>query len=265
MEPFVNNPKPFFGYSDTTHFQNFLWMNRIPAFYGGALFGQFAMNGHMDSFSVKYLKQAMFESGSLELKSSPEFNDENLPRWEDIGGLKKRRKYEPDLGWYWNDEAMTSCILWDKPLNPPSVTSGILWGGCLESIDELLRHNIPIPSLEEFSEIVLMLETSEEIPSHSYVRRVIRALGEREYLAKVQGVLVGRPKAWNFEDMRTSAEKPVYKYLQRKTVIETIRRYNLACPVVQNLDFGHTDPQICMSLGRRAIIDIEKRSIVCEF
>src|SRR3990167_4463082 len=41
-EPFVKNPKPFFGYSDNTHFANFLWLAGIPSFYGGALFTQFA-------------------------------------------------------------------------------------------------------------------------------------------------------------------------------------------------------------------------------
>ena len=34
---FVNNPKPFFGFSDNTHFCNFLWLNGIPSFYGASL------------------------------------------------------------------------------------------------------------------------------------------------------------------------------------------------------------------------------------
>ena len=39
-EPFVNNPKPFFGYSDNSHFCNFLFLNGIPSYYGGSLFTQ---------------------------------------------------------------------------------------------------------------------------------------------------------------------------------------------------------------------------------
>src|SRR5260221_8099485 len=44
-EPFTKNPKPYFGYSDNTHFANFLWLNGIPSYYGGALFTQFAEQG----------------------------------------------------------------------------------------------------------------------------------------------------------------------------------------------------------------------------
>ncbi|MEO6077699.1 MAG: LD-carboxypeptidase, partial [Candidatus Andersenbacteria bacterium] len=40
-EPFTKNPKPFFGYSDNTHFMNFLWLHGIPSYYGGSIMTQF--------------------------------------------------------------------------------------------------------------------------------------------------------------------------------------------------------------------------------
>lgn len=249
VEPFISNPKPFFGYSDTTHFQNFLWLNGIPSFYGGNLFSQFAMQVEMDSFTKDYLTKAMFEKGLVNLGFSDKYNDEDLS-WEDLENLNKRRKYEPNNGW-----------IWDGEIN----TRGILWGGCLESIDELLRHNIAIPSNEDFKNIVLMLETSEEIPTKEYVHRVIRAFGERNLLENVQGVLVGRPKAWEFDKPQTFQEKELYKKEQIKIVLETVRKYNSTCPVIQNLDFGHTDPQICMPLGREIIINSEDKTLIAKF
>ena len=42
-KPFTNNPKMFFGFSDNTHFCNFLWLNGIPSYYGASLFTQFCM------------------------------------------------------------------------------------------------------------------------------------------------------------------------------------------------------------------------------
>lgn len=66
-------------------------------------------------------------------------------------------------------------------------------GGCLESIDELLRNEIEIPSKDDFSNIVLILETFQGVPTHSYTHSVIRALGERGLLESIKGVLVGRP------------------------------------------------------------------------
>jgi muramoyltetrapeptide carboxypeptidase LdcA involved in peptidoglycan recycling len=249
IEPFFNNPKPFFGYSDNTHFQNFLWLSGIPSFYGGALFTQFAMQGEMDEFTKKYLDKALFTDETVELTASNEFNDEGLS-WNDLENLTKRRKYEPNSGWFWDGEVNTQ---------------GVLWGGCLESVDELFRNNIQIPHLEDFKNIVLILETSEEIPSKNYVHRVIRAFGERGLLQEVQGVLVGRPKTWEFGNEKETLEKEVYKKEQREVFLNTIRKYNKDCPVIQNLDFGHTDPQICMPLGCEIIINCNDKSLTTSF
>lgn len=38
--PFTQNPKPFFGFSDNSHFCNWLFLNGIPSFYGASLFTQ---------------------------------------------------------------------------------------------------------------------------------------------------------------------------------------------------------------------------------
>ena len=59
--PFIENPKPFFGFSDNTHFENFLWLNGIPSYYGASLFTQFGMEGRMEDFTVRFLKQAFFD------------------------------------------------------------------------------------------------------------------------------------------------------------------------------------------------------------
>jgi muramoyltetrapeptide carboxypeptidase LdcA involved in peptidoglycan recycling len=106
----------------------------------------------MDEFTVEYLKHAMFDSGEYELKQSDKYNDVTL-EWGDPENLSKSSVYEKNEGWIWNDGE-----------NKSESIEGISWGGCLESIDELLRHNIQIPTLEDFKDIVLFTETSEEMP-----------------------------------------------------------------------------------------------------
>lgn len=244
-EPFKNNPKPFFGYSDNSHFCNFLFLNGISSYYGGSLFTQFAMQGEMDAYTIQYLKYALFEEGEFELVASDTYNDQGLD-WDDVSLLKTKRQQWPHDG-----------FVWDGNKN----TEGVLWGGCVESVDEMLRHGVSIPTLEEFKKIVLMLETSEEIPSADYVFRVLRALGERGILERVQGVLFGRPKAWEFDKPNTSEQKGEYRKQQQGTVVRAVRHYHAEVPIVQNMNFGHTDPQIPMPYGNAVRIDAENKKI----
>lgn len=248
-KPFVENPKPFFGYSDNTHFINHLWLNGIPAYYGGSLFTEFAMNVEMDPFTVKYLRAALFEGGRVKLDASATFSDSGLD-WSDPANLQIRRRHQENEGWFWDGEASAT---------------GITWGGCVESIDELLRHGVAIPSLADFEKIVLLLETSEELPSADYVFRVLRALGERGIIERIRGVLIGRPKAWEFSKPLNDAEKIAYKSEQRAAVIRGLRAYNSNTPIVQNLDFGHTAPQICLPTGREIEIDAQNRTLAVDF
>lgn len=248
-EPFVNNPKPFFGYSDNSHFCNFLFLHGIPSYYGGSLFTQYAMQGGMDEYTVEYIKRALFEHGEFELIASETYNDQGLD-WDDISLLKSKRQH-------WQNDG----LIWDGREN----SNGIVWGGCVESVDEMLRHAVPVPSLEQFENIVLMLETSEELPSSDYVSRVLRALGERGILQRVQGVLFGRAKSWEFDKPYTFEQKEEYRKQQQNIVHKTIRKYNQHIPIVQNMNFGHTDPQISMPYGNTVRIDSEHKKLFADF
>jgi len=246
--PFVENPKPFFGFSDNTHLANFLWLQGIPSYYGGSVFTQFAFK-EMHPLTVKYLKYALFESGERELEASSTYNDVNLD-WNDPANLERERTYEPNDGWHWDGEGNAA---------------GVSWGGCIESTDELLRHGIQIPSLEDFENVVLFTESSEEIPSADYVFRVYRALGERGILERVKGILVGRPKAYELNNRKTAEEKRKYREEQREAILKAVRHYNKTVSIIQNLDFGHTNPQIALPYGGRIRIDEKEKKILASF
>lgn len=248
-DPFASNPKPFLGFSDNSHFANHLWLNGVPSYYGAAVLTQFAMQGSMDTYTVEYIQHALFDSGEFEIRPSETYNDVGLD-WSDLENLNKRRLYESSEGWNWSGD---------------TDAEGISWGGCLESIDEMLRHGISIPTLEQFENIVLFTETSEEVPSAEYVFRVYRALGERGILSRVKGILVGRPKAWEFNKQKSGEEKSAYRQKQRETILDVIRKYNPTVPVVQNMEFGHTDPQVPLPYGGLIRIYSTSRKITATF
>ena len=248
-DSFIAQPKPFFGISDNTHIINHLWLNGIPSFYGGTLFTEFAMHGAMDEFTIKYLRHAFFSDQVVKLEASEQFNDIGL-NWSDPRELTQRRRYQKNDGWHW-DGANSG--------------EGITWGGCLESLDEMLRHGIEIPSLRDFEQVILFVETSEELPPEEYVFRFFRALGERGILERVRGVIAGRAKAWEFGKEKSDEEKVIYKQRQMETILQTVRRYNSGIPVVQNMDFGHTAPQFCLPVGKTMTIEPDSRTVAVEF
>jgi muramoyltetrapeptide carboxypeptidase LdcA involved in peptidoglycan recycling len=109
-----------------------------------------------------------------------------------------------------------------------------------------------LPPAAALRDSILYLETSESMPPAWVVEYLLTGLGERGWLAGVQAVLVGRPKAWDFAHPLVVAEQVAYRQQQRAAVVLAVRRYNARVPIVQNMDFGHTDPQLMLPSGRLA-------------
>lgn len=241
---FLNNPKPFFGFSDNTHLHNFLWNLGIPSYYGGGVMNQFGMNAKMFDITVNSLNHALFDEGEYELEVSAEYNDEGLD-WSVKENLDKPRKLDKNIGLVWDGE---------------KDVEGVLWGGCVESLIVQSSTGTYLPKDEDLEGAVLFLETAEDIPEHWIVEYLLTGFGERGWLDKFQAVVVGRPKAWEFDKQNSEEEKTAYAEEQRKTIIDVVRQYNSAIPIVQNLDFGHTDPQVVLpSGGRVRVLSSEKK------
>lgn len=92
-----------------------------------------------------------------------------------------------------------------------------------------------------------------------------RGAGLAGWLAGFSAVLVGRPQAWSFDRPLSTPEKAAYRQEQRDTVLRTVRRYNAFAPVVQNVDFGHTDPQLVLPSGQVARVQGSKQRFFLQY
>lgn len=239
------NPKPFFGFSDNTNIMQLLWKLGIPSYYGGAIMTQFAMQQRMDDLTVEFLHHAFFDKGIYELPTTELFTEMDLD-WADKDSLNKKRTTEANEGWHWDGAASGE---------------GLLWGGCVETMVAQLASDIFLPETSSLKDAVLFLETAEGIPEHWIMEYVLIALGERGILQNIQAVLVGRPKTWALDKPLDTQARRAYKVAQRDLVLKTVREYNATVPIVQNMDFGHTDPQIVLPMGNRAFIDSSTKTI----
>ncbi|WP_266075895.1 S66 family peptidase [Haladaptatus caseinilyticus] len=244
------NPTRFFGISDNTNLHTALWNEGIVSFYGGTLFTEFAMQGSMHDYTVEYLERAMFEESFGELRPAEKFTDEDLD-WADPANLDRQREMESNSGWQWRGGTER--------------VTGRTWGGSLEVIDLQLSVNRYLPAPEKLDGAVLLLETSEELPSELDVRWILMGMGERGLLSRFSAVLVGRAKARSMEAERPAAERDAYRERQREAISDLVAEYTPDAPVVFDLDFGHTAPVAPVPIGGMATIDPEREQIEFEF
>ena len=238
------NAKPFFGYSDNTHLQLHLWNLGIPSYYGGCLMTQFGMEVKMHDFTIEYLRHAFFDRGEFELKRSEIYNDVSN-EWANAADLQKERLLEQNDNWYWDGGGDVQ---------------GVLWGGCLEAMVVESAAAKYLPKDEVLDGTILFIESADGNTDEWIANYVLSGFGERGWLDRFQALLVGRPKAWELNLHRNADEKEKYRKLQREQIIKTVREYNQTIPIIQNLDFGHTDPQAVLPNGGQVrVVSSEKK------
>lgn len=142
-------------------------------------------------------------------------------------------------------------------LQGPGCFRGRLWGGCMESLYDLItshrygdegaacaRYGL-MP--KDWTGLLLFLETCEEKPDPDMLRREIEALRGLGAFDGAAGVLVGKPQdeCWYEE----------YKQVWRTAV------GNPAVPILYNVNFGHALPRCALPYGVEAAVDAQKGRI----
>ncbi len=235
-----SNPKIFMGYSDNTNLHLYLWNLGIISFYGGAVMTQFAMGGGMQQYTVDAIRKALFTTQIGQVNASPEYSDADLD-WADKQNLSKKRPSYESNGWYWHN-------------NQNRTIKGRLWGGCLEVLDFHLSVRRYLPNFEHLDGTILFIETSEEMPSEGRVYCFIAALGELGLLNKFQAILMAYPKA-QFCGAYPPEGRDMFILNQKSAVENALRDYGSYIPVIFNMNFGHTDPQLIIPNGGSVVIN----------
>jgi muramoyltetrapeptide carboxypeptidase LdcA involved in peptidoglycan recycling len=103
------------------------------------------------------------------------------------------------------------------------------------------------------------------MPSATEVFRMLRNMGERGLLARFPAVVVGRPKAWNFDRPTGDDERAAYAAEQRVAILRALDRYAPPAMAVFDVDIGHTDPQWVVPFGGTMRIDGPARTIHVQY
>lgn len=240
------SPKPFFGYSDNTNLLNWLWNLGIVGYHGGSTMAHLGRGRATHPVSINSLRAALFTRDEVELAPVETFGEDPID-WGTPQALTRERPMRPSDGWTWH--------------GPDALVEGPTWGGNLEVLHWNLAAGRWIRPSQDYAGCILLLETSEEMPSATEVFRMLRNLGERGILERVPAVVMGRPKASHFGVPRSDDERATYVREQREAVLRAMEAYAPAALVVSGVDIGHTDPQWVVPYGGLMRIDGRSRTI----
>jgi muramoyltetrapeptide carboxypeptidase LdcA involved in peptidoglycan recycling len=247
---FLTDPKPFVGFSDNTNLLNWLWSHGIASYHGGSTMLHLGRGGGLQPVSVGSLRRALFSDEDVELHPVSWFSEDELT-WADPANLALEAERQPGEPWHWH-----------QPVTSVTAPS---WGGNLEILHWNLAVGRWILPIEDYEGCVLLLETSEEMPSAVEVFRMLRDFGERGLMAQFPAVIVGRPKATNLERRVPYDERVQYRADQREAFLTAFATYNPDAMIVFGVDIGHTDPQWVLPYGGSITVDGPGRRIVARY
>ncbi|GEM46505.1 S66 family peptidase [Deinococcus cellulosilyticus] len=236
LDLICNNPKVFMGFSDSTITLMQFLRAGVVAFHGPAMLTDLAEHGGIHPYVRSSVAQTLMGTAPVKFAAAPEWTGQRV-EWMDPALQEARRQFEPSEGWVW--------------LQGEGKVSGHTIGGCIEVLD-MLNGTPGWPAPELWKGAVLCLETSEEAPPPAQVGYWLRNFGAQGILSHANGLLLARPHRYPPDWI-----PELYGWV--KKVLWEYGREDL--PVVANMDFGHTSPQMVMPLGIQTELDVEKRTV----
>ncbi len=244
----VVNQKIFLGFSDTTVNHFMLHKLGIITFYGQSFLSDVCeISSEMLPYTKKYFEELITTGTVKRITPSEVWYEER----EDFS--------EKGVGVSMPSFANQGFEL----IRGNKTFEGQILGGCLESIFynffdnsryddtvELCRKYEIFPSLEEWKDKILLLETSEERPEPALFREMICALERYGIFDVVSGVLVGKP------------QNETYYEDYKKIMLEEISNQKLS--LLCNINIGHSTPRCIIPFGIHAKVDAERQTILFE-
>ena len=231
-----DNPKIFMGYSDTTVNHFMMYKAGLGSFYGPSIMCEFGEYVKMFDYTAEAVKAVLFEDTTgYEIKPSPEWSDDFRPWCEENKNIQKLMK--PDLHGY-------------EILQGKGKAVGHLLGGCIDVFTMVIGTEI-FPTVEQWKDAILFIETSEDRPSPDFVKWTLRNLAAQGILKILNGIIVGKPQGEQYYEE--------YKEAILKVVAGEEKLTDL--PIIYNVNFGHAMPIGVIPYGITVQLDCDEKRI----
>lgn len=235
FEVIKKNPKIFMGFSDTTANHFMMYKAGIVSYYGPCLICDFAEYVEMYDYTENAIRDILFEpKENYEIKKCEYWTNEYISWCED--NMNKAKEKINDLKGY-------------EVIQGKGKVTGELLGGCLDAFPIYVGTEI-WPTLKEWKDKILFLETSEEKPDPNLITFYLRNLGAQGIFNVAKGIIVGKPQNEKYYEEYKDTFRKVLKEFNREDM-----------PVLYNVNFGHSSPIGIIPYGIKCELDIENKKI----
>ena len=240
----VVKQKIFLGFSDTT--MNHFMLNKvgIKTFYGQAFLPDICeLSDEMLPYSKHFFEELINNGEIKEIYPSDVWYNEREDFSEKAIGISMEEHYNRGF----------------ELIRGNAKFEGKILGGCLESIFDIFdnsryedtvylcqKYNL-FPSLDEWKNKILLLETSEERPKPELFRKMILKLEEYGIFDVISGLIIGKP------------QNEEYYEEYKQILLDEIKNKDLS--IVYNINVGHSTPRCIIPFGVNAKVDIERQII----
>lgn len=236
--------KIFLGFSDTT--MNHFMLNKvgIKTFYGQAFLPDVCeLSKEMLPYSKHFFEELINTGKIKEIYPSDVWYNEREDFSEKAIGISMEEHYNRGF----------------ELIRGNAKFEGKILGGCLDSIFDIFdnsryedtvylcqKYNL-FPSLDEWKNKILLLETSEERPKSELFRKMILKLEEYGIFDVISGLIIGKP------------QNEEYYEEYKQILLDEIKNKDLS--IVYNINVGHSTPRCIIPFGVNAKVDIERQII----
>ncbi len=173
------HPKIFMGYSDTTINHFMMHKAGVVSFYGPCVMSEFGEYVKMFDYTKRIVDKILFHPcEGLEIKSSEGWTKDNIP-WSESNQCCARLLIKEKHGY--------------EIIQGSGIKTGQILGGCIDVFPIMIGTEI-WPTLTEWKDKILLLETSEERPSPNLTTYYLRILGVQGIFGQIGGIIVGKPQ-----------------------------------------------------------------------
>lgn len=215
------NPKIIIGFSDSTILNNAILSKTGLITYSGPTYSQFGQKLYFE-YTQDYIYKALFENKEYPIYPSEFWSDDNWYKDQDNRNLIKNK------GWLVINEGEAE---------------GKILGGNLNTFN-LLQGTEYFPDL---TDSILFLEDDNESNTNIVIfDRYLQSLIHQPNFDKVKALVIGR-----FQKDSKVTDELLIKSIQTKKELQNI-------PIIDNLDFGHTQPMFTFPIGGKVSLKIKK-------